>query len=318
MIKKIPFAPRKCAVCQLIQNGSSFAQTRSQFFTDGHLPICNSCLDKEAINLDGSWDFVNQVCQWANIPFVPDKWTAIWNTQPQIALSTYLRVMNGAEWVSIKWEDYEKKWKAAIAENREKEIHPIFNAQELDQLRHDWGTSYTPEELIKLRDLYEGIKQSFGISNPLTEQDGRQLCKLSLEIDKCIQDNGANGVDKLVTSYNKLKEGAGFTNDKATDANSFGSISELVYYLEKTGWKIKFHDSESRDIVDETIKNIQNYNSRLYRNESTIGDQIDSRLKNIQVAQSLEQQSFEDEELEQYRDQLYTPNEEEEVFEEEI
>ena len=66
--------------------------------------------------------------------------------------------MNGSEWASIKWEDYEKKRKAAAPENRAKEIHPIFTAQELDQSRHDWGTSYTPEELMKLRDLYEGIK----------------------------------------------------------------------------------------------------------------------------------------------------------------
>lgn len=122
----------------------------------------------------------------------------------------------------------------------------------------------------------------------------------------------------MVGSYNKLKDGAGFTNDKASDANNFNSISELAYYFEKNGWKEKFHNDETKDIVDATIKNIQNYNSRLYKNEASIGDQIESRLQNMRRVQNLEEMSFMDEDLDRFEADGYLREEETDKFEEEI
>jgi hypothetical protein len=43
-----------------------------------------------------------------------------------------------------------------------------------------------------------------------------------------------------------------------------------------------------RDVVDETIANIQAFNQRLYTNESGIGEEITRRLENLKTAQQLE------------------------------
>ena len=62
--------------------------------------------------------------------------------------------------------------------------------------------------------------------------------------------------DKFGTSYSKLQDIGEFSSENAKDFNNFSSISELALYLEKTGWKKKFHNDETHDVVDNTMKNI--------------------------------------------------------------
>ena len=50
----------------------------------------------------------------------------------------------------------------------------------------------------------------------------------------------------------------------------------------------RFYDGETRDVVDETIKNIQSWNQRLYTNESGIGDEITQRIRALKTAAELE------------------------------
>ena len=78
----------------------------------------------------------------------------------------------------------------------------------------------------------------------------------------------------------------------AKNASDFDSTGELWRWLEKRGWKNKFYDNVTRDIVDETIKNIQAYNQRLYTNESGIGDEISRRIDALKHA--AEQESYYD------------------------
>jgi len=81
---------------------------------------------------------------------------------------------------------------------------------------------------------------------------------ISLELESRIR-AGAD-FDKLLTSYDKLVKVAEFTPKNAKNASDFDSVGELFRWLEKRGWKNKFFDGVTRDIVDETIKNIQSYN----------------------------------------------------------
>ena len=72
-----------------------------------------------------------------------------------------------------------------------------------------------------------------------------------------------------------------------------------MLYMEKTGWVRKFHNDETRDIVDNTIKNIQGWSKRLYNSESTMTDQIDNLLASKRRMDELED-SIMDESLDQY------------------
>ena len=54
----------------------------------------------------------------------------------------------------------------------------------------------------------------------------------------------------------------------------------------------KFYDNVTRDVLDETLKNIENYNQRLYINEGGIGEEITQRLKALNSANELENETF--------------------------
>ena len=72
------------------------------------------------------------------------------------------------------------------------------------------------------------------------------------------------------------------------NASDFESMGELCRWLEKRGFVNQFYDGETRDVVDETIKNIQSWNQRLYTNESGIGDEITQRIQSLKTAAELE------------------------------
>jgi hypothetical protein len=88
----------------------------------------------------------------------------------------------------------------------------------------------------------------------------------------------------MLASYDKLVKVAEFTPKNVKNASDFDSVGELVKWLEKGGWKNKFYDGVTRDIVDETVKNIQNWSQRLYTNESGIGEEITKRIEALKTA----------------------------------
>lgn len=66
------------------------------------------------------------------------------------------------------------------------------------------------------------------------------------------------------------------------------NIMELALWLEKRGFVNKYYDGATRDVIDETLKNIQSYNQRLYVNESSIGEEITARINALKVSEQTE------------------------------
>ena len=132
-----------------------------------------------------------------------------WDSCPEHTVSQYLKLFGQAEYARLHWATYQERWKKAIEDGQDKLLHPLFNQEELDRLRKSWGSTYSDEELYQLEDLYTGMKNSFGISDPTREDNAKKMCKISKEIDRCIA-NGSVGLDKLVSSYSKLQELANF------------------------------------------------------------------------------------------------------------
>ena len=124
------------------------------------------------------------------------------------------------------------------------------------------------------------------ISGALQGDQALKICKISLEIDSRIR--SGSDFDKMLASYDKLVKTAEFTPKNVKNASDFESTGELIHWLEKRGFKNKFYDNVTRDIVDETIKNIQSYNQRLYTNESGIGDEITRRIEALNSIKEME------------------------------
>ena len=151
----------------------------------------------------------------------------------------------------------------------------------------DKTSNYDDDELNYLEDLYKGLMLTQNINGALQIDQAQKICKLSLEIDSRIR-AGDKDVDKFLSSYDKLVKTAEFTPKNTKNAVDFDSFAEVAHWLEKLGRQNKFYDGATRDVIDDTLKNIENYNQRLYINEGGIGDEITQRLKGLQSANAME------------------------------
>ena len=261
---------------------------------DGYLPICNDCIAEQIAAEDFNWEFVDQVCMWAGIPFIVKEWERIKEmTLPNEVWASYAKVFASQDYESLGWGDYFRQYKKLKEVGLIEEELPEIREQRYKDLRRKWGENYDDEELNHLEDLYKGLMNTQNISGALQIDQAQKLCKLSLEIDNRIR-AGDKEVDKFMSSYDKIIKSAEFTPKNTKNATDFDSFAEVAYWLEKRGRVNKFYDNVTRDVLDETLKNIENYNQRLYINEGGIGEEITNRLQALRSANELERDSFYD------------------------
>ena len=297
VIPKIPKAvsttqTKRCEKCGRILPLSQFSRAHSEFYTDGFLPWCNDCIAERIAADDGNWEIVDKLCMWAGIPFIVREWERIKDmTLPSETWPTYAKIFCSDDYISLGWSDYFRQYKKLKEVGLAEEEMPEIREQRYKDLRRKWGENYDEEELNHLEDLYRGLLNTQNINGALQIDQAQKLCKLSLEIDNRIR-AGDKEVDKFMSSYDKIIKSAEFTPKNAKNATDFDSFAEVAYWLEKRGRQNKFYDNVTRDILDETLKNIEAYNQRLYINEGGIGEEITQRLNALHNVNSLEHENF--------------------------
>jgi hypothetical protein len=225
-----------------------------------------------------AWEYMDKICQWADIPWIVKEWTRIQELNPnQPIWGIYARVFADDCYKRLGWEDYDRQYRKLREAGCIEEEIPLLQEQKIKELQRKWGANYEDEELLYLEDLYKGLTLTQNISGALQNDQAQKICKLSLEIDSRIR-AGDKDVDKFLSSYDKLVKTAEFTPKNAKNANDFGSFAEVALWLEKRGRQNRFYDNVVRDVIDETLKNIENYNQRLYINEGGIGEEISQRI----------------------------------------
>lgn len=295
IVPKIPqkqFLTKKCNNCGATLSTDEFAQTHSPFYLDGYLPICNGCINQILQEHDYSWDIIDRLCQYAGIPFIVKEWTRLEEMNGQAKTwGVYSKVFAQDIYEEFGWSDYNKQYiKLRQAGLLEEEI-PLVNEFHLRELRKKWGSNYDEEALNYLEDLYKGLLLTQNVNGALQIDQAQKICKLSFEIDSRIR-AGDKDVDKFLSSYDKLVKIAEFTPKNTKNAVDFDSFAEVGHWLEKRGRQNKFYDGATRDVIDETIKNVENYNQRLYINEGGIGDEITQRLNALKNANEVEQSIY--------------------------
>lgn len=284
--QKKPFFLKTCSKCNGSFGPESFTETKSFFYKDGYLPICNSCIEEFLIENDFNWNAVDKVCQYADIPFVPSEFERLHEMNGDKVFPIYAKVFLSSEYNGLDWEIYFKKFKELKEAGLIEDELPIIKEKRLNQLKEKWGANYDEEELHYLEGLYDGMLQTQNVNGALQDDQAKKLCKISLEIDSRIREG--SDFDKILTSYDKLVKVAEFTPKNVKNATDFDSVGEIFRWLEKRGWVNKFYDGVTQDVVDETMKNIMNFNQRLYVNESGITEEIERRLSALKNAQELE------------------------------
>ena len=284
------FALKQCTKCGAAQTPDAFAPTKAIFYPDGALPICNGCISDHLISVDFNWVQVDKLCQWADIPFVPREWERLRDMNGDNAFAVYAEVFAQSEYEGLGWSDYYQAFKDLKASGGIEDELPGIADQKRKQLQERWGANYDDEALRYLENLYSGLMTTQNVNGALQVDQAIKICKMSYEIDNRIRE-GAD-FDKLLASYDKLVKAAEFTPKNVKNINDFDSVGELIKWLEKRGWRNTFYDGVTRDIVDETIKNFQNFNQRLYTNESGIGEQITERINALKSAKAIEEESY--------------------------
>lgn len=317
IIPKIPqqqFLTKTCSRCGISSTSDDFAPTHSIFYPDGFIPICNHCVTEYLEENKYSWDAIDRLCQYAGIPFIVKEWTRLAEANGEDKTwEVYSKVFAAEEYQNLGWADYNNQYlKLREAGMIEEEI-PLVDQERMRDLQKKWGENYSAEELGYLEDLYKGLLLTQNVNGALQIDQAQKICKLSLEIDSRIR-AGDKEVDKFLASYDKLVKTAEFTPKNTKNAIDFDSFAEVGHWLEKRGRQNKFYDNTTRDIIDETLKNIENYNQRLYINEGGIGDEITQRLKSLNSANELEENVFDiqsEVDLDEYDNDGYAVEDEE-------
>lgn len=284
------FALKQCNRCGGSFTSDAFAPTKSIFYADGALPVCNSCIETYLVDADFDWREVDKLCQWADIPFVPKEWERLHEMNGDQVFAVYAEVFAQSEYEGLGWDDYYKAFKDLKASGDIDDELPGIADKKREQLQERWGANYDDEALRYLENLYNGLMTTQNVNGALQVDQAIKICKMSYEIDNRIRE-GAD-FDKLLSSYDKLVKAAEFTPKNVKNINDFDSVGELIKWLEKRGWRNTFYDGVTRDIVDETIKNFQNFNQRLYTNESGIGEQITERINALKQAKQIEDETY--------------------------
>ena len=302
-----PFTLRECVRCHQQYGPIDFCKTKSPFYEKGHINLCNNCLKDYLRQQDFSWDAVDKLCQYLDIPFIPKEFEKMRENFGEDAFPRYADIFHESEYETLSWGDYFKEFQKLQEAGAIVDELPKLSDKHRRELKEKWGANYDDEELHYLEALYDGLLMTQNVSGALQMDQALKVCKISLELDSRIREG--TDFDKMLASYEKLVKAAEFTPKNVKNAGDFDSIGELVKWLEKRGFRNTFYDDVTRDIVDETIKNIQNYNQRLYTNESGIGEEITRRIEALKNAQELENYygvSDQEYDLDNYDNEGYT------------
>lgn len=288
--KKRTFVFKACVCCGGTYGEEGFAPTKSLFFPDGTLTICNACIDAAVVKNDWDWGFINKLCQMADIPFVPKEWERLREMSEDEVFFRYATIFRSSEYDDLGWHDYYEAYKALRDQNRLEEELPEIAEQKQESLREKWGANYDAEALTYLEGLYNGLMTTQNVNGALQMDQAKKICKMSYEVDRRIAEG--SDFDKLLASYDKLVKAAEFTPKNVKNINDFDTFGEAIKWLEKRGWKNTFYDDVSRDIVDESMKNFQSFNQRLYTNESSMPEEIARRIEALKTTAALETDNY--------------------------
>lgn len=312
IVKEKKFRLKTCTSCGQSYGPEAFAPTRSFLYLDGAIPLCNSCVETLLTDNDFNWKIVNKLCQMVDVPFVPSEWERLRAMNGTNVFPKYAAIFLDAEYDDLGWGDYYDEYKALKAAQLLEDQLPGIGEERRRKQREKWGSNYDGEALDYLDGLYNGLMATQNVNGKLQVDQALKICKVSYTIDKKIEE----GVDfdKLLGSYDKLVKIGEFTPKNVKNINDFDTTGELLKWMEKKGWRNRFYDNVTRDIVDETIKNFQNFNQRLYTNETSIGDEITRRIEALKSSKDLENYYGTDEthDLDTFDDEGYS-----ELFKEE-
>lgn len=298
---------RICTKCGQDKSTAHYIGVNSPLF-NGCLPICRQCLSKKIEESNGDWNVVDKILQWADVPFIPEKWKEIYDSEGSDALGVYISIFRQRQYSQLNWSQYQKVYEELDENDALTNVLPKLQAKQVNELRKKWGVHYNEEELEYLENLHIGLTQSQNIVGALNENQALMLCKITLVIEEKIR--AGEDFSKELKSYDELAKLANLTPKTIKDSEEIESVGELFSYAELHGWEIDYTLPHNHDEIDFLEKNIKNWNRYLYTNETGVAEEIKQRVESLKTAAKLEGTNFDEKEFKEYQEK-FTKEEEE-------
>lgn len=250
----------KCSQIKLIQDLVPCGEN-CLFGTDGVSTICYDCA-LESINTK-DLTMVDKLCQFLDVAFMAEEWIKISKTSDneRYILETYIKTVKSSEYSKSSWKQYDLLWEKARETDAVLSKLPTLSADLFIYLRKKWGSydDFGVEDYLKMESYEKNTLNYYNFRDEARRDMIRKLALVSVLIDKKLASGDTREVSTLISSYQSLMKESGIQNAVQNDTETIESLSELIAFLEEHGWLMDYKVTESRDIVDATIRNFQQY-----------------------------------------------------------
>ena len=250
----------KCSQIKLIQDLVPCGEN-CLFGTDGVSTICYDCALESIDTKDLT--MVDKLCQFLDIAFMAEEWIKISKTSDneRYILETYIKTVKSSEYSKSSWKQYDLLWEKARETDSVLSKLPTLSADLFIYLRKKWGSydDFGVEDYLKMESYEKNTLNYYNFRDEARRDMIRKLALVSVLIDKKLASGDTREVSTLRSSYQSLMKESGIQNAVQNDTETIESLSELIAFLEEHGWLMDYKVTESRDIVDATIRNFQQY-----------------------------------------------------------
>lgn len=250
----------KCSQIKLIQDLVPCGEN-CLFGTDGISTICYDCALESIDTKDLT--MVDKLCQFLDIAFMAEEWIKISKTSDneRYILETYIKTVKSSEYSKSSWKQYDLLWEKARETDDVLSKLPTLSADLFIYLRKKWGSydDFGVEDYLKMESYEKNTLNYYNFRDEARRDMIRKLALVSVLIDKKLASGDTREVSTLISSYQSLMKESGIQNAVQNDTETIESLSELIAFLEEHGWLMDYKVTESRDIVDATIRNFQQY-----------------------------------------------------------
>ena len=250
----------KCSQIKLIQDLVPCGEN-CLFGSDGVSTICYDCV-LESINTK-DLTAIDKLCQFLDIAFMAEEWIKITKTSnnERYILETYIKAVKSSEYSKSSWKQYDLLWEKARETDTVLSKLPTLSADLFIYLRKKWGSydDFGVEDYLKMESYEKNTLNYYNFRDEARRDMIRKLALVSVLIDKKLASGDTREVSTLISSYQSLMKESGIQNAVQNDTETIESLSELIAFLEEHGWLMDYKVTESRDVVDATIRNFQQY-----------------------------------------------------------
>lgn len=274
---------RVCAECGKRQPIELYLPTsnRSLYNKNGSSYICADCIANKVDR--NKLETIDKLCQFLDLPFDADKWIDMEKKTEKLIplLIDYCNEMKNDVYEDNNWYTYNQMWEKCREYGSVMDKLTSIHHDLLLYLQKKWGKMerFELEDYLRMEEYERHTLSHYPFKDEARRDMVRKLAKLSAIADNAMSHGDTKEATTVLQSYNTLMRELGISTETSDDENTIESLSELVAYLEKTGFLLNYKITENRDIVDKTIANYEQYVKRLFTdNNETVHEMYNSAM----------------------------------------